>query len=100
MDEEVKTLLSELARTINAGLERSRGIAATVKRLEELGYQSAIYLEATILLSRPADGDEKKRRRPLARVQRGSLKLSREDLGFLKSLRIAIGERPKKEKKP
>ena len=95
MDENVKAILKQLAGASNQGLQDSEDLAASVRKLEGLGYEFSLYLEATILLTRdgeeaPASPKPRSHAATRRRIRSGSLSLSEKDLKFLKSLKIAI----------
>jgi hypothetical protein len=89
LDDEVKYILNELCRRINRSLKDSREVAASVRRLEELGYEIGLHLEATVLLSQEQPPARRRRGRRAAQA----LKLGPEDAEYLRQLRISLQTR-------
>lgn len=92
MDDEVKSILSDIYHVINERLETSGRIDEQVRRLEELGFKFSIYLEATILLNRiePESGPPPRPSTARRGKRSGGLKLDDRDLRFLSSLKITV----------
>jgi len=98
VDNDVKSILNDLYRAINSRLESSSQIDEQVRKLEAMGFHLSLHLEATLLLTRnrPKAKGRKRSRRPIRKIQSGSLSLDDRDIQFLKSLKIALDEKEKK----
>ena len=90
MDQQLKQLMKELGEAINESLADSEPIADVVSRIKEGGYDIFLVLEATIGVSRPGDKTEDKTSMVTTLSSNPELKVSDQDLKFLKSLRIKI----------
>src|SRR5262245_32264556 len=89
LDDNLKHLIKELGDAINDALSESEGIGEAVQNVRDAGYDVAIVLEATIGLNK----------RPLTDASSESiakggadmrLKVTAQDLNFLRSLKISI----------
>ena len=91
MDQQLKQLMKELGEAINGSLSDSEQIAEVVSRIKEGGYDIFLVLEATIGVSKQG-GDGAGDKTSLVSTLRtnSELKISDQDLKFLKSLRIKI----------
>lgn len=89
MDQQLKQLMKELGDAINESLADSDSIAEVVSRIKEGGYDIFLVLEATIGVSKPG---EKADKTSLVTTLSSNpeLKVSDQDLKFLKSLRIKV----------
>ena len=90
MDQQLKQLMKELGEAINESLADSDQIAEVVSRIKDGGYDIFLVLEATIGVSRPGDKTEDKTSMVTTLSSNPELKVSDQDLKFLKSLRIKI----------
>src|ERR1700757_3574653 len=89
VDQQLKQLMKELGEAINESLADSDQIADVVSRIKDGGYDIFLVLEATIGVSRPGGkGDKTSMVTTLS--SNPELKVSDQDLKFLKSLRIKI----------
>jgi hypothetical protein len=95
LNQRVKNLIQQLGEAIHESVSESEHIAGVVKNLRDQGFDVLLMLEATIGLNEvEADEDEA--------VPAGQLRLgtgeaeegpfTRNDLNFLKSLRIGLPE--------
>jgi len=91
VDPQLKQLMKELGDAINESLSDSEQISEVVSRIKEGGYDIFLVLEATIGVSKQG---EKQPDKTLVTTMSSNpeLKVSDQDLKFLKSLRIKIDE--------
>ena len=94
VDQQLKQLMKELGDAINESLSDSESIAEVVARIKEGGYDIFLVLEATIGVSKQGDQNTDQTSLVSARSlsTNTELKISDQDLKFLKSLRIKIDE--------
>lgn len=97
MDPQLKQLMKELGDAINESLSDSEQISEVVSRIKEGGYDIFLVLEATIGVSKQGEKNTDKTALVSTLSTNPELKVSDQDLKFLKSLRIKI-EEEKKEK--
>src|SRR5690348_7595286 len=90
VDQQLKQLMKELGEAINESLADSDQIAEVVTRIKEGGYDIFLVLEATIGVSRPGEKGSDKTSLVTTLTSNPELKVSEQDLKFLKSLRIKI----------
>ena len=90
MDQQLKQLMKELGEAINESLADSDPIADVVSRIKEGGYDIFLVLEATIGVSKPGDKSSDQTSLVTTLTSNPDLKISDQDLKFLKSLRIKI----------
>ena len=92
MDQQLKQMMKELGEAINESLSDSESIAEVVSRIKEGGYDIFLVLEATIGVSK--QGEPASNKTSLVSTLRTSaeLKVSDQDLKFLKSLRIKLDD--------
>lgn len=92
MDKRLKNMMKELGDAINDSLSDSEQIAEVISRIKADGYDVFVVLEATIGFNENEndsdDGSEE------ASHSRAELEVTSQDLKFLKSLRISVGEEP------
>ena len=93
MDQQLKQLMKELGDAINESLADSDSIAEVVSRIKEGGYDIFLVLEATIGVSKPGEKAGDKPSMVTTLTGNPELKVSDQDLKFLKSLRIKIDDR-------
>jgi len=85
-------MMKELGEAINTSLSDSDEIAEVISRIRSSGYDVFLVLEATIGFNeRDADGVSQKRVVGLQQST-GALKVTSQDVKFLKSLRIQVDE--------
>ncbi len=92
MDQQLKQLMKELGDAINESLSDSESIAEVVSRIKEGGYDIFLVLEATIGVSKQGEQTADQASLVSARSlsSNAELKISDQDLKFLKSLRIKL----------
>jgi hypothetical protein len=90
VDQQLKQLMKELGDAINGSLSDSEQIAEVVARIKEGGYDIFLVLEATIGVSKQGEQIDKTLVSTLS--TNPELKISDQDLKFLKSLRIKLDE--------
>jgi len=84
--------MKELGDAINESLSDSEQISEVVSRIEEGGYDIFLVLEATIGVSKQGEKTPDKTSLVTTMSSNPELKVSDQDLKFLKSLRIKIDE--------
>ena len=92
MDPQLKQLMKELGDAINESLSESEQISEVVSRIKEGGYDIFLVLEATIGVSKQGEKTPDKTSLVTTMSSNPELKVSDQDLKFLKSLRIKIDE--------
>jgi hypothetical protein len=92
LDQQLKQLMKELGEAINESLSDSEAIAEVVSRIKEGGYDIFLVLEATIGVSKQGEQPTGKTSLVTTLSTNPELKVSDQDLKFLKSLRIKIEE--------
>ena len=92
VDQQLKQLMKELGEAINGSLSDSEQIAEVVARIKEGGYDIFLVLEATIGVSKQGDQSTDKTSLVSTLSTNPELKISDQDLKFLKSLRIKLDE--------
>ncbi len=89
VDKRLKSMMKELGDAINSSLSDSEQIAEVISRIKDGGYDVFVVLEATIGVNQQ---DEDEAAEDLMEVSSPELKVTTQDLKFLKSLRISVGE--------
>ena len=84
--------MKELGEAINESLSDSESIAEVVARIKEGGYDIFLVLEATIGVSKQGEHTTDKTSLVSTLSTNAELKVSDQDLKFLKSLRIKIDD--------
>jgi len=84
--------MKELGDAINESLADSEQIAEVVSRIKDDGYDIFLVLEATIGVSKQGEKSTDKTSLVTTLASNPELKVSDQDLKFLKSLRIKIDE--------
>jgi len=92
VDPQLKQLMKELGDAINESLSDSEQISEVVSRIKEGGYDIFLVLEATIGVSKQGEKSPDKTSLVTTMSSNPELKVSDQDLKFLKSLRIKIDE--------
>jgi hypothetical protein len=90
VDHQLKQLMKELGEAINESLADSDAIAEVVSKIKDGGYDIFLVLEATIGVSKPGDKNPEKTSLVTTLASDPELRISDQDLKFLKSLRITI----------
>ena len=96
VDQQLKQLMNELGAAINESLADSEQSAEVVSRIKDGGYDIFLVLEATIGVSKQGDKPSEKTSLVTTLSSNADLKISEQDLKFLKSLRIKLDEEEKK----
>ena len=99
MDPQLKQLMKELGDAINESLSDSEQISEVVSRIKEGGYDIFLVLEATIGVSKQGEKASDKTSLVTTMSSNPELKVSDQDLKFLKSLRIKIDEEKQDKEK-
>jgi hypothetical protein len=92
VDQQLKQLMKELGEAINGSLSDSEQIAEVVARIKDGGYDIFLVLEATIGVSKQGEHSTDKTSLVSTLSTNPELKISDQDLKFLKSLRIKLDE--------
>jgi len=92
VDQQLKQLMKELGEAINESLSDSESIAEVVARIKEGGYDIFLVLEATIGVSKQGERTTDRESLVSTLSTNTDLKISDQDLKFLKSLRIKIDD--------
>ena len=92
MDQQLKHLMKELGEAINESLSDSESIAEVIARIKDGGYDIFLVLEATIGVSKQGENAPDKTSLVSTLSTNSELKISDQDLKFLKSLRIKIDD--------
>ena len=91
MNQKVKNLIQKLGEAIHESVSESEDIAGVVKNIREQGFDVLLMLEATIGLNEvEAEAEET----PEVSEENTDGPFTRNDLTFLKSLRISLTEEP------
>ncbi len=91
MNQKVKNLIQKLGEAIHESVSESEDIAGVVKNIREQGFDVLLMLEATIGLNEvEAEAPESESPEPADEDANGPF--TRNDLTFLKSLRISLTE--------
>ncbi len=92
VDKRLKNMMKELGDAINDSLSDSEQIAEVISRIKADGYDVFVVLEATIGFNENEnDSDDGSEEAPHSNAE---LEVTSQDLKFLKSLRISVGEEP------
>jgi len=91
VDKRLKIMMKELGDAINNSLSDSEQIADVMSRIKDGGYDVFVLLEATIGFNQHDEDDAGEE---LMETSQSSARLNvtSQDLKFLKSLRISVGE--------
>ena len=90
MDQHLNQLMKELGEAINESLSDSESIAEVFSRIRAGGYDILLVLEATIGVSKQGETGSDKTSLVSTLSTNADLKISDQDLKFLKSLRIKL----------
>ena len=91
VDNRLKSMMKELGDAINSSLSDSEQIADVISRIKDGGYDVFVVLEATIGVNQQ-DDEETGEELTEASHSPAELNVTSQDLKFLKSLRISVGE--------
>jgi hypothetical protein len=89
LNQKVKNLIQKLGEAIHESVSESEDIAGVVKNIREQGFDVLLMLEATIGLNE-VETEAEESSEPAAEDADGPF--TRQDLTFLKSLRISLTE--------
>jgi len=90
VDQQLKQLMKELGEAINESLADSESIAEVMSRIREGGYDLLLVLEATIGVRKQGEHSADNTSLVSTLSTSSELKISDQDLKFLKSLRIKL----------
>jgi hypothetical protein len=90
VDQHLNQLMKELGEAINESLSDSESIAEVFSRIRAGGYDILLVLEATIGVSKQGETGSDKTSLVSTLSTNADLKISDQDLKFLKSLRIKL----------
>jgi hypothetical protein len=90
VDQHLNQLMKELGEAINESLSDSESIAEVFSRIRAGGYDILLVLEATIGVSKQGETGSDKTSLVSTLSTNPDLKISDQDLKFLKSLRIKL----------
>lgn len=93
MNQQVKNLIQKLGEAIHESVSESEQIAEVVREIREQGFDVLLMLEATIGLNQVEEADQNAA--PAEETVEGPF--TRNDLNFLKSLRITTEEHNARE---
>lgn len=91
VDKRLKSMMKELGDAINNSLSDSDEIAEVISRIKAGGYDVFVVLEATIGFNSHDEG-ETEDSPSVAEKSATDFEMTSQDLKFLKSLRISVGE--------
>jgi hypothetical protein len=97
LNQKVKNLIQKLGEAIHESVSESEDIAGVVKNIREQGFDVLLMLEATIGLNEVETEAEKS---PETVEEEADGPFTRNDLTFLKSLRISLTEETTSEVQP
>lgn len=87
MDKRLKSMMKELGDAINNSLSDSEQIAEVISRIKAGGYDVFVVLEATIGFNQNDEAEDEPVHQTAAEIR-----MTPQDLKFLKSLRIRVDE--------
>lgn len=90
MDQRLQKLMQELGEAINESISDSDQIAEVISKIKSGGYDVFLVLEATIGFNRHDDDADAVTVTPDRTTHEPELKVSPQDVKFLKSLRITL----------
>jgi hypothetical protein len=91
VDKRLKSMMKELGDAINNSLSDSDEIADVISRIKAGGYDVFVVLEATIGFNSHTEDESEEALSTTARSV-ADFEMTSQDLKFLKSLRISVGE--------
>ena len=91
VDKRLKNMMKELGDAINNSLSDSDEIAEVISRIKAGGYDVFVVLEATIGFNQNSDSEDETTSFEAEQTS-AEFKITSQDLKFLKSLRISVGE--------
>jgi hypothetical protein len=90
LDDNLKQLMKELGAAINDALSQSEEISEAIQKVRNAGYDVFLVLEATIGFNKRSRTDAVEKPAQLAAGEADKLKVTAQDLKFLRSLKISI----------
>lgn len=96
MDDNLKQLMKELGAAINDALSESEDISEAIQNVRSAGYDVFLVLEATIGFNKRPKG-ETGEEVPALTAAEMKLKVTAQDLKFLRSLKISIEDLDQKQ---
>jgi hypothetical protein len=97
LNQKVKNLIQKLGEAIHESVSESEDIAGVVKNIREQGFDVLLMLEATIGLNE-VEAETEEHSEPAVEDADGPF--TRNDLTFLKSLRISLTEETEADQSP
>jgi hypothetical protein len=91
LNQKVKNLIQKLGEAIHESVSESEDIAGVVKNIREQGFDVLLMLEATIGLNE-VETEAEESTEPVSEDEDTGGPFTRNDLTFLKSLRISLTE--------
>jgi len=91
VDKRLKSMMKELGDAINNSLSDSDEIADVISRIKAGGYDVFVVLEATVGFNSHSE-DESEEALSTTALSAAEFEMTSQDLKFLKSLRISVGE--------
>jgi hypothetical protein len=90
LDDNLKHLIKELGAAINDALSESEGINDAIQNVKDAGYEVFLVLEATIGFNKKPIVDPADDTPGLEPIEDAPLKVTGQDLKFLRSLKISV----------
>ena len=90
LDDNLKHLIKELGAAINDALSESEGINDAIQNVKNAGYDVFLVLEATIGFNKKAVTDSSEEPAGVSHLENAQLKVTGQDLKFLRSLKISV----------
>ena len=90
LDDNLKHLIKELGAAINDALSESQGINDAIQNVKDAGYDVFLVLEATIGFNKKPAQDSPEDSAGVGESDSAQLKVTGQDLKFLRSLKISI----------
>ncbi len=90
LDDNLKHLIKELGAAINDALAESKGINDAIQNVKDAGYDVFLVLEATIGFNKKPATDSADETAGVTENESAQLKVTGQDLKFLRSLKISV----------
>jgi hypothetical protein len=94
MDEELKSLMKRLGQVINEALTESPKINVAIQNIREAGYEVFLIIEASIGFNKKDKTDRELGQTSFVEKEKVRLRITPDDVKFLKSLKISIENDP------
>jgi hypothetical protein len=91
-DAEIKRLMKDLGQSINDTLSDSPKINESIQNIRDAGYEVFLIIEAKIGFNRKVQAEEETISFPVQSEETVRLRITHDDVKFLKSLKIAADE--------